>query len=91
MRTASRRLKISTTISRETHGYLKRLVKTRQAANLAEALDHIVRRARRADARERLEQDTAAYFQALGETVASAESQLESAAASMADEVDFGS
>jgi hypothetical protein len=90
MHRASHRLKISTTVDRETHGYLERLVKTGRAANLAEALDHAVLRARRADDSQRLEQDTAAYFEALKGTAALHESRLDSAVARMADEVDFG-
>lgn len=65
MSAAAHRVKVSTTIDQETRAYLERLVQTRRAANLAEAIDQAVETAKLADARERLEHDTIAYFESL--------------------------
>jgi hypothetical protein len=86
----ARRLKLSTTVDPETHGYLHRLVKIGRVKNVAEAIDQVVLRAKRAEQRSRLEQDTAAYFQALEGAVAKEESRLDAAVAQMAGEADFG-
>jgi hypothetical protein len=89
MRKRAHRLKLSTTVNPETHGYLKRLVRTGRAATVAEAIDQVVLRARRAEERDRLERDTAAYLQALSAPAAKEESRLESALAQMVDEIEL--
>jgi hypothetical protein len=66
-------------------------VETGRASSMAEAIDQAVLRARRADSIERLERDTAAYFQKLSRTAADEESRLEAAVAPMVDEIDFDS
>jgi hypothetical protein len=86
----ARRLKLSTTVDPETHRYLDRLVKMGRARNVAEAIDQVVLRAKRAEQRSRLEADTAAFFQALEGPAAREESRLETALAEMAGEADFG-
>lgn len=85
----ARRLKLSTTVDPETHRYLDRLVKIGRARNVAEAIDLVVLRAKRAEQRSLLEQDTAAYFRALEGVVAKEESRLETAVGQMAGEASF--
>lgn len=89
MHRAAHRIKISTTVAPQTHGYLECLVETGRAASLAEAIDQAVSRAKHAENRDRLERDTAAYFQGLKGPAAAEESRLEAAVADMADEIDF--
>jgi hypothetical protein len=84
------RLKLSTTVDPETHRYLHRLVRIGRVKNVAEAIDEVVLRAKRAEQRSRLEKDTAAYFQALAGDAAKEESRLDAAVAQIAGEVDFG-
>ena len=83
------RLKISTTIAPETHEYLAGLVESGRATSMAEAIDQTVLRARTADSTELLARDTAAYFEALSESAAVEESELEAAVAQMADKINF--
>ncbi len=83
------RQKLSTTVSRDTHQYLDRLVKTGSAASIAEAVDLVVRRAQRAENRARLERDTAAYFASIPADVAGEETRLEAALSESLDEVCF--
>ena len=64
MATATR-AKLSTTVARENFQYLESLVESGQAQNLAQALDLTLHRSRRLDNRRRLEQATAAYYDAL--------------------------
>ena len=90
MRRTTRRLKLSTTVDPETHRYLHRLVKTGRVKNIAEAIDQVVLRAKRAEQRSRLEQDTAAYFLALEGVVAKEELRLDADVAQMAGEAYFG-
>ena len=89
MKTASQRKKISTTVSPQTHRYLGSLVKSGRAATIAEAVDLIAERARRAEQRARLERDTAAYFAKRPARVENEEAGLEAALSQSADEVDF--
>jgi len=89
MKTSGLRQKISTTVSPETHRYLKSLVKAGRAATIAEAVDMVVRRAKRAENRARLERDTAAYFANLPASVQREEARLETVLAQSADEVLF--
>jgi hypothetical protein len=89
MATASRRQKLSTTVARDAYAYLESLVKTGQAESLAEAVDSVVERARRAENRARLEHDTAAYFARLSKKVAREEANLAAAVGQMAGEVSF--
>lgn len=89
MKATVSRQKLSTTVSADTHRYLEHLVKTGRAGTIAEAVDWVVRRARRAENRARLERDTAAYFANLPAHVAKEEARLEAALSQSVDEVRF--
>ncbi len=65
MSARSHRQKISTTVAPETEAFLKALIRQGQASSLAEAVDHAVGIARRAQSRARLEAATAAYYASL--------------------------
>ena len=69
MSTAARftRQKISTTISPQAISYLQGLIEREEARNLAEAIDLAIERLLIFENRERLERDTAAYFDNLTE------------------------
>ena len=84
------RHKISTTVSAETLTYLEELVKSGKARTVAEALDLSMKELRAVQMRERLERDTAAYFERLPPDAYAAEADLESALSSAVDEVDLG-
>jgi mRNA-degrading endonuclease toxin of MazEF toxin-antitoxin module/Arc/MetJ-type ribon-helix-helix transcriptional regulator len=73
VRHSNHRRKVSTTISPEAYEFLRRLVESGRAATLAEAVDQVVRRARRTENRSRLEQATAAYFARLSRAAAQEE------------------
>jgi Arc/MetJ-type ribon-helix-helix transcriptional regulator len=81
------RRKISTTISAEAYEFLRRLVESGRAATMAEAVDKVVKRARRSDNRLRLEQATAAYFARLSRDAAQEEKELGLALGQSGDEV----
>jgi hypothetical protein len=83
------RQKISTTVSAETLAFLERLVKAREAGTLAEAIDLVVERLRAAETRERLERDTAAYFDQMTQEELAEENQLAGALSRGARGVDF--
>jgi hypothetical protein len=61
----SRRKKVSTTISPEGYAFLRSLIRSRKAENLAQALDYVLDEIRRADNRARLEAATTAYYDSL--------------------------
>ena len=88
MRSANRRQKLSTTVSTEAYDYLRALVESGAAASLAEAVDHAIEQARRAENRVRLARDTAAYFERLPSKAAREEARLEKVLGRLADEVD---
>jgi hypothetical protein len=83
----ARRQKISTTVAPETYAYLKRLVKSGRARNVAEALDQSLARLRREERRARLESATATYFDGLPPQTAEVEASLETALDQSADEI----
>ena len=83
------RHKLSTTVSPGTQRYLEHLVTTGRAHTIAEAVDLVVKRARRAESRARLERDTAAYFARLSPDAAAEEIRLEDALSQSVDEVRF--
>ena len=89
MSARSRRRKISTTVAAETDAYLKSLVRRGRAANLAEAVDHAVSLARRAESRRRLEAATASYYDSLSGKRLRDEKKLERAVALASSRVDF--
>ena len=76
------RQKISTTISPAARSYLERLIEKGEVQSLAEAIDLAIDRLLAFENRERLENDTAAYFANLTDKEAKPEfkdRQLESA------------
>ena len=90
MSTATRmtRQKISTTISPAARSYLERLIEKGEVQNLAEAIDLAIDRLLTFENRERLENDTAAYFANLSEKEAAEERALEAALSQSAPEID---
>jgi hypothetical protein len=85
------RQKISTTISPGTFAYLGRLIDSGEVRNLAEAIDFAIDRILIFENRERLENDTAAYFANLTEKEATEERFLETALSQSAAEIDVDS
>jgi len=83
------RQKISTTISPQAASYLQRLIEKGEAHNLAEAIDLAIERLLVFENRERLERDTAAYFENLTEEEDAEEKALESALAQSATGINF--
>jgi len=82
------RQKISTTIAPGTLAYLEKLIAKREAYTLAEAIDLLVERVQLVENRERLERDTAAYFEQLSPEAAEEEATLGAALADSARGVD---
>jgi hypothetical protein len=70
------RQKISTTIAPKTLSYLETLIAHGEAHTMAEAIDALVERVQAMETRERLERDTAAYFERLSPEAAEEESRL---------------
>lgn len=85
------RQKISTTISPTALAYLERLIEKGEVQNLAEAIDLAIDRLLVFENRERLENDTAAYFANLTEEEAAEERSLEAALSQSAAEIDVDS
>ncbi len=85
------RQKISTTISPTALSYLERLIEKGDAQNLAEAIDLAIDRLLVFENRERLENDTAAYFANLTEEEVAEERALETALYQSAAEIDVDS
>ena len=83
------RHKLSTTVSPATHKYLEHLVATGRAHTISDAVDLVVKSARHAESRARLERDTAAYFASLPPDAAGAETRLAAALTQSVDEVRF--
>jgi len=83
------RQKISTTISSSALEYLEDLIRNDDARTLAEAIDLAVERLLVYENRERLANDTAAYFANLSDEEAAEEQRLESALSRSAGGVDF--
>lgn len=89
MKSSFLRRKLSTTVAPDTHRYLKHLIQSGRVHTIAEAIDWVVKRARHAENRARLERDTAAYFAGLPADEAAEEARLEAALARSVDEVRF--
>lgn len=89
MAAGGRRQKLSTTVAPEAYAYLESLVDAGRAESLAEAVDSVIERARRAENRARLERDTANYFARLSGRAAREEARLEAALGHLVDEVSF--
>jgi hypothetical protein len=75
------RQKISTTISPRTLSYLQRLIDQGEVQTLADAVDLAIERLLAFENRERLENDTAAYFANLSPEAEEEESRLGAALA----------
>ena len=74
-----RRQKISTTIAPENQKFLRSLIRTGKASNLAEAVDRAVSIARQAAARSKIEEATIAYYASLSGRDLEHERELENA------------
>jgi len=85
------RQKISTTISPTALSYLERLIEKGDVQNLAEAIDLAIDRLLAFENRERLENDTAAYFANLTDKEAAEERSLETALSQSAAGIDVDS
>jgi hypothetical protein len=83
------RQKISTTISPQTLAYLEDLIGRGEVRTLADALDLAVERLLVYENRERLAQDTTAYFAGMSEAEAEEERRLEAALSQTSAEIDF--
>jgi hypothetical protein len=83
------RQKISTTISPASRSYLERLIEKGEAQNLAEAIDLAIDRLLVFENRERLERDTAAYFDNMSPEESAEEERLASALSQAARGIDF--
>lgn len=83
------RQKISTTISSATLAYLERLIEDGQARTLADAIDLAIERLLVYENRERLANDTAAYFENMTEEEAAEEQKLEAALSQSAAGINF--
>lgn len=89
MASAAPRTKLSTTIARENFQYLESLVESGQAHNLAQALDLTLSRSRKIENRRRLEQATAAYYDALSPEARAEEEAWAESSSRAAAEVDL--
>ena len=83
------RQKISTTVSSSTLAYLEQLIRDGQARTLADAIDLAVERLLVYENRERLANDTAAYFANMTEEEAAEEQKLEAALSQSAAGINF--
>jgi len=83
------RQKISTTISASALSYLEESIQRGQARTLAEAIDLAIERLLVYENRERLANDTAAYFANLTDEEAAEEQRLEAALSNSAGRIDF--
>lgn len=83
------RQKISTTISPTAFAYFEHMIKNGEAQNLAEAIDFAIQRLLVFENRERLENDTAAYFANLTEEEDAEEKALEQALSQSAAGIDI--
>ena len=83
------RQKISTTISAVAFAYLQRLIDRSEVRNLAEAIDLTIERLSAFENRERLERDTAAYFDSMSPEEIAEDNRLEEALSQAARGIDF--
>jgi hypothetical protein len=85
----STREKISTTISSDTLAHLEQLIEKGEARTLADAIDSVVQKLLVYENRERLANDTAAYFDNLSPEALEEENQLAAALSSSVKGIDF--
>jgi hypothetical protein len=83
------RQKISTTVSSATFSYLEQSIQDGKARNLADAIDLAVEQLMVYENRERLANDTAAYFENMTEEEAAEEQKLEAALSQSAAGINF--
>ena len=83
------RPKISTTVAPETLSYLEKLISKGEVHTIAEAIDLLVERLQSAENRERLELDTAAYFERLSPEALAEESDLAAVLSASTRGLDF--
>jgi hypothetical protein len=83
------RQKISTTVSSATFSYLEQSIQDGKARNLADALDLAVEQLLVYENRERLANDTAAYFENMTDEEAAEEQKLEAAISQSAAGINF--
>jgi hypothetical protein len=83
------RQKISTTISTATRAYLQRLIEGGEVENLAEAIDLAIERLSIFENRERLERDTAAYFDHMSPEESAEEQRMAAALSHAGRGIDF--
>jgi hypothetical protein len=83
------REKISTTISSASLSYLEQLIEKGEARTLADAIDLAIERLLVYENRERLANDTAAYFDNLSPESMEEENQLAAALSSSVKGIDF--
>jgi hypothetical protein len=83
------RQKISTTVSSATFSYLEQSIQDGKARNLADAIDLAVEQLLVYENRERLANDTAAYFENMTEEEAAEEQKLEAALSQSAAGINF--
>jgi hypothetical protein len=76
---AKPRKKISTTIAPESYAFLKSLIASGKAENLAEAVDLVLDEIRRTDNRDRLERMTADGYQNMSPEARNENNELEDA------------
>jgi hypothetical protein len=83
------RQKISTTISPATFSYLRRLIQAGEVQNLAEGIDLAIERLLVFENRERLERETAAYFDQMSPAESAEEDRLAEGLSHAARGIDF--
>jgi hypothetical protein len=83
------REKISTTVSSATLAYLEQLIEKGAARSLADAIDSVVQKLLVYENRERLANDTTAYFDGLSPEAREEENQLAAALSSGVKGIDF--
>jgi hypothetical protein len=83
------RQKISTTVSSATFSYLEQSIQDGKARNLADAIDLAVGQLMVYENRERLANDTSAYFENMTEEEAAEEQKLEAALSQSAAGINF--
>jgi hypothetical protein len=83
------REKISTTISSATLVYLQKMIENGEARTMADAIDSVVQKLSVYENRERLANDTAAYFDGLSPEAIEEEYQLAAALSSSVKGLDF--
>ncbi len=83
------RAKLSTTIDSRNYSYLLSKVAAGEAASIAEALDHLLRKIRRMENRERLSAATSEYFDGIDSGHLADENALARDLSSAASRIDF--